>query len=354
MSYLILDTNKSSSQSLRFQLSGLSDNAILEVSDLAALSALQKRNRIPPEIIFLDLDGDRGKVKAFEEYLLLSRSSSSALVTFSSSFLKEPALKADCHVRKPIFVRNLKVAVIQAQLSAQEQRSAIIFLGERLPGELIREVGRSPNLWKQLIEVKTMKDFMTNRKELTQVGALFVQPENLNQESIEAITKIQAVTSAAKITLVCLSDDPKLIKPLRLLCDYFLSADSDWKVFLEQLANTRLMRADSKLGLDSAKVEMKSKQYARALATLDAVLEKAPLKTEALLLSAECSFLTKDFLVAEKKYRSVLKLNPCLPKPYVRLSSLKDGEERREILKSGALYCPDVKDFQELSRSSRD
>jgi tetratricopeptide (TPR) repeat protein len=120
-------------------------------------------------------------------------------------------------------------------------------------------------------------------------------------------------------------------------------------VFLERLAMTRLMRADSKLGLDRAKLAMKAKKYERAIETLDAVSEKAPLKTEALLLSAECSYLKKDIAAAKAKYRSVLKLNPCLPKPYVRLFSLTDGEEKKEVARNGALYCPDVRDFQELS-----
>jgi hypothetical protein len=355
MSYLILDTNKSSSQSLRLQLSGISDQVIFEVSDLVGLAVLQKRNRIPPELVFLDLDGDLEKVKAFEEYLLLSRSATSSLVTFASSSLKDPVLKSDCHVRKPVFIRDLRTAIVKAQATTQEQRSAIIFLGERLPVELLREVGRSPILWKQLIEVKTLKDFMLNRKELAQVGALLVQPDHVSSADIEAIAKIQSVTSAARIALVCLSNDPEQIRSLRLCCDYFVSPekeDTDWKVFLERLATTRLMRADSKLGLDRAKHAMKSKQLEQAIRILDAVLEKAPLKTEALLLSAECSYLKKDWVEAKVKYRAVLKLNPCLPKPYVRLFHMTEGEERREVLKSGVLYCPDVRDFQELSGQS--
>jgi tetratricopeptide (TPR) repeat protein len=354
MSYLILDTNKSSSQSLRLQLSGISDQVIFEVSDLAGLAALQKRNRVPPELVFLDLDGDREKVKAFEEYLLLSRSATSSLVTFASSFLKDPVLKSDCHVRKPVFIRDLRAAIVKAQSATQEQRSAIIFLGERLPVELIREVGRSRILWKQLIEVKTLKDFMANRKELAQVGALLIQPDHVNAGDIEMIAKVQSVTSAARISLVCLSNDPVEIRALRLRSDFFVSSDTDWKVFLERLATTRLMRMDSKLGLDRAKYAMKAKRYEQAIRILDAVIEKAPFKTEALLLSAECSFLKKDLVEAKAKYRAVLKLNPCLPKPYVRLFHMTEGEERREVLKSGVLYCPDVRDFQELSGSARD
>jgi tetratricopeptide (TPR) repeat protein len=354
MSYLILDTNKSSSQSLRLQLSGISDQVVFEVSDLAGLAALQKRNRVPPELILLDLDGDREKVKAFEEYLLLSRSATSALVTFASSSLKDPVLKSDCHVRKPVFIRDLRAAIVKAQSATQEQRSAIIFLGERLPVELIREVGRSRILWKQLIEVKTLKDFIANRKELAQVGALLVQPGEVSAADIAAIVKVQSVTSAARISLVCLSNDPMQIRSLRLCCDYFVSSDTDWKVFLERLATTRLMRADSKLGLDRAKHAMKAKHFEQAIRIFEAVTEKAPLKTEALLLSAECSFLKKDWVEAKAKYRAVLKLNPCLPKPYVRLSHMTEGEERREVLKSGVLYCPDVRDFQEMSEIARD
>jgi tetratricopeptide (TPR) repeat protein len=324
MSYLILDTDKHSTHSLRVQLSGISLLSSTEAADVSGLASYRKRNKVPPETIFLDLDGDPNR-------------------TLSSGPLDDPTLKSDRHLVKPIFMRNLRAAMIEGQARCQETRSALVFFGDRLFPELIREVGRSPKLWKQILEVETLQELVADKAELTHVGAIFIQPSKIDEKAIAAIRQVYKVTSASRISLVCLSNEPEEIQSLRMVCDYFVSKNQDWRVFLDHLAQTRLMKLAAALGIDQAKREMHVEAYGKALKTLDQVVEMAPLKTEALLLSAECSFHKKSYEEAEKKYHSVLSLNPCLPKPYARLLQIKTGEARQQIREQAGRYCPDVK-----------
>jgi hypothetical protein len=132
MSYLILDTDKQSTHSLRLLLSAISTVPVWDVVNAEAFAGFSKKHPVPAEILLLDLDGDPAKVKAFQEHLMLGRSPSSALMTLGSSSNPASLLKADCYLQKPAHIENLKPALIDAQARTQEYRSTLIFYGSRI------------------------------------------------------------------------------------------------------------------------------------------------------------------------------------------------------------------------------
>jgi hypothetical protein len=346
MSYLILDTDKQTTHSLRLLLSAISTVPVWDAANLGAFAGFSKKHPVPPEIIFLDLEGDPAKVKDFEEHIVLQRSPSSALILLGSSSQSSSILKAECYLQKPVHLANLKQALIYAQARTQELRSTVIFYGERIPTELIREVGRSEKLWKQILDVPSLPDLVNDRKELTQIGAIFLHPSSINDADIEALNRLKKITSASRISLICLSQKPLEIGKLRNHCDYYIDQPTHWRTFLDQLAQTRLMRLGSSLNVDEAKVHLKAGKLKHAQRVLKETIKFAPLKVEALLLSSECDFLNEDFEKARLKYQGILKLNPCLPKTYARLLQIEKGAAREAVLKNAIAYCPGVAEFQ--------
>jgi tetratricopeptide (TPR) repeat protein len=352
MSYLILDTDKHSTHALHQQLSGVSNNPIVEVADLGVLKEYKERKRVPPEVIILDLEGDPERVNIFKNQLLEYKAGASALVTLSSDSSQGSILKPERHLRKPVYAKNLKIALVEAQRKSQEKRSDIVYFGDRqsaanpVLSELIREVGRSAQLWLQIIEVPELQDLMVDKRDLSRIGAFFIQPEKVDESALAAIKQIYRITSANRISLVCLSQAPEKIQKIRQLCDYFVSAQSDWRLFLDQLAQTRLMRLATATAIDEAKLLMTNGKYPAARKTLERLLKSAPLKIEALLQLGDCFFFENKKEEAKRAYRDVLKLNPCLPKPYARMLALSEDSFKEQIRAEAAQYCPDLAAFR--------
>jgi hypothetical protein len=350
MSYLILDTDKQTTHSLRLLLSGISTVPVWDASNIVALNGISKKHPVPAEIILLDLEGDPTKVKAFEEHFMLERSPSSAFILLGSRSHPSSLLKAERYLQKPVHIENLKQALVEAQARTQALRSTVIFYGDQIPTELTREVGRSEKLWKQILDIQSIPELVNDRKELTQIGAIFLDPAKIKDEDVQALLRLKKITSASRISLICLSNQAQEIGKLRNICDYYLSPQLapqvGWREFLDQLAQTRLMRLGSSLNIDEAKLYMIDEKIKHAQRVIDATIRFAPLKVEALLLSGECDYLNKDFEKARLKYQTVLALNPCLPKPYARLLQIETGAARETVLKNAIAYCPGVVEFR--------
>jgi tetratricopeptide (TPR) repeat protein len=346
MSYLILDTDKQSTHSLRLLLSAISTVPVWDVVNVPAFVGFSKKHPVPAEILLLDLDGDSAKVKAFEEYLMPGRSPSSALITLGSSSNPSSLLKSDRYLQKPVHIENLRPALVDAQARTQEYRSTLILYGNRIPIELSREVGRSEKLWKQILETQSLLQLVEDRKELAHIGALFLNPAQIQDEDVLALVKLKKITSASRISLICLSNQAEEIGKLRNVCDYYISPKTNWRTFLDQLAETRLMRLGSSLNVDEAKIYIKDGKIRQAQRVLKETVKIAPLKTEAILLSGECDFLGNRFDQARLKYQSVLTVNPCLPKPYARLLQIEKGSDREKVLENARAYCPGVAEFR--------
>jgi hypothetical protein len=348
MSYLILDTDKQTTHSLRLLLSAISTVPVWDVVNIEAYMGFSRKHPVPAEIIFMDLEGDPAKVKSFEEYFMLKRSTSSALILLGSSPRPNSLLKAERYLQKPVHLGNLKTALVDAQTKTQALRSTVVFYGAKIPGELTREVGRSEKLWKQVLDTASLPDLVNDRTELTQIGAIFISPSQVNEKDVQALSRLKNITSASRISLICLSDRAEEVGKLRNICDYFISPKIDWRAFLDHLAATRLMRLGSALNIDEAKLYLKNGKIAKAQRILNDTIQFAPLKIEALLLSAECDFSNRELGKACAKYQSILSLNPCLPKPYARLLQIETGPSRQATLERAIAYCPGVVEFREV------
>jgi hypothetical protein len=246
-----------------------------------------------------------------------------------------------------VYIGKLRQALVDAQARLQELRSTALFYGNRIPGSLTREVGRSEKLWKQILEIQSLPDLVNDKNELGKIGVIFLDPLRIEDKGVQSLDQLKKITSASRISIVCLSNQSHEIGKLRNRCDYYISEETDWRSFLDRLAETRLMRQDSSLNIDEAKHYLKTGKLKSAQKVLQNTVKLSPLKVEAILLSGECDFLRKDFKRARLKYQAALALNPCLPKPYARLLQIETGGDRDVVLNNALAYCPGVIEFRD-------
>ena len=145
MGFLILDTDKQSTSSLRLQLGAISRIPVQAVKDSAAFTRLLARRIPPPAVIFLDEDGDPDKVASFRAEIEFTGASS--IVMILGSGRKSPV---DPNVRylsaKARLHRKLESALMASHALGQQQHAAVGYIGESVPSDLVREVGRAPGL----------------------------------------------------------------------------------------------------------------------------------------------------------------------------------------------------------------
>lgn len=346
MGFLIFDTDKQSTQSLRVQLSAMGDRPVRELMDWNAFESLKSKKIPPPEVIFMDQDGDPERVDGFR-HQLDAYQGSSVVVLIGTAKQARHAQRFDTYLQKPVFLRKLEGAVAESYARGQHRRPIVGYIGDFVPSGLVREVGRSKLLWKQLVKIDSAS---VDPKSLANVGAVFVTAENLTPADLELIARMYKFTSAARITIVGVGKTPEETHTLRSRADYFVDHDGDWESVLESIARSRLNKFRSELHLARAKVLIESKSRIRAWLVLRKLLRMDPWNLSARTAYAELLFAAGKLREAASSYHRILKLNPCQPRPYLRLMEIErriHGKPSEETLARARLYCPNLKELQE-------
>src|SRR5271156_1583891 len=113
MGFLILDTDKQSTGSLRLQLGAISRIPVQAVKDSDAFARFLGRHIPPPAVIFLDEDGDPAKVASFRAEIEFT-GASSIVVILGSGRKSRLTRTYDTYLQKPVFHRKLERALMDS------------------------------------------------------------------------------------------------------------------------------------------------------------------------------------------------------------------------------------------------
>ena len=345
MGFLIFDTDKQSTESLRVQLNALGDRPVRELMDWNAFSSLKAKRIPPPDVIFFDQDGDPERVEGFR-HELENYQGTSVVVILGTEPRAKFARKQDSYVRKPIFARKLERSVIESYAVGQQRRSVVGYIGEMIPSGLVREVGRAPKLFRQFLKIDPEK---IDAKVLSTLGVIFVMPEGLTEADKELINRLYKITSSSRITIVGVGSTPEETFPLRSRADFFVDRDGDWASILDNIANFRMYRFRSELLLARARTALEEKRVFKGTLILRRLLRHDPWNILAHVLLAENDFAAERFAGAADHYKSILALNPCQPKPHLRLIEIEKrstGSVQAETSDRARRYCPNLKELQ--------
>ena len=178
---------------------------VQDVKDTPAFARLLGRRIPPPEVIFLDEDGDPEKVASFRAEIEFT-GPSSIVVILGSARKSRLTRTYDTYLQKPIFHRKLEKALMDGHALGQQQHAAVGYIGEGVPAELVREVGRAPELWRGIGRVDTSS---TNFRALGRLGVVFVLPGNLSRADLAMIYRLYKYTQAFRITVVGVGKSPR-------------------------------------------------------------------------------------------------------------------------------------------------
>jgi hypothetical protein len=354
VSFLILDTDKQTTQSLRFQLGKMSSRFV-EVGNEATLASLRKRNKVQmPEMIFFDQDGDALQVEAINEELKLGNVNASLLIMGTAA---KPKFSRyfDGYIRKPIFPKKLKRAVVESFARGQQRRSVVGYVGGAVLPGLLRELSRESPLWKQIfkIDLAEMKAVSASSlgvaTPISKFGVIFVAPEQLTPAELNWVKKMYKDPSDTRITLVGIGKDPGKTAPIRNCTDFFVREDADWKTVLERLAWYRMNLFRSEVAIDEAKARIARGHFFLASILLKRIFRHDPWNIKARTLLAEIALKRNALKQAKKLYQEILALNPCLPQPYFKIIEIEQklsGGSSTDTLELAKKYCPALHQLQ--------
>lgn len=348
MGFLILDTDKWSTDSLKRQLSALADRPVQVATDWSKLGLISRKKTPPPDVIILDQDGDPECVDGFcQEFARLPESS--AVIVIGSSRESRALTRHDLYVRKPVYGKRLEHALAKSYSALQLKRSAVGFIGQSVPRGLVRELGGNPDHWRELIKVNGEG---SDPHSWAKLGVVFVMPGELNPSDLEVVSRMYKFTSAARITIVGVGTAPEETHSLRTRANYFVDSEGDWKEFLEKLAMTRMQKFYSELLLSRAKKFLDESRGMEGRYTLRKIIRQDPWNLAARSHLAEAYFSAGKFHKAGELYRQSLALNPCQPRPYLRLLEIEckqSGKVCESTLAKAKLYCPGIVELQGIS-----
>lgn len=366
MGLLILDTDKKSTASLRLQLSSAYfgelagdrrlNRGIREIANIPALLGSLKaaaRSRSMPDLILVDQDGDAALVDAFYEEIKYGRVSCSVMAIGSARRARYSRVY-DTYLRKPVFPTKLVRALDRSYHRNQSRQWMVGCMGPAIPPGLVRAVGKAQKTWKQLVKVEPGMDA---EADFNRIGVLFVSPEALSEKDLSWLRGIYRAPSRCMI--VGLGKKSEETHALRNLADYFVSSsvsgtpgmEAEWENAISSIAVARWQRFQSTRLLARAGKCSAKRKYLRASILLRKILIDDPWNLRARFELGEIALERKRYSEAVRHYVRVLKLNPCQPRPYLRLMEIERLVHQRvapDTLARARLYCPKLRQLEGL------
>ncbi len=177
------------------------------------------------------------------------------------------------------------------------------------------------------------------KKALPQLTGIIFYPDD---SIVAPLKEIRKIPGAAALPLLCASRNPDLIFPFRMICQGFYEASMKELHWCEMMGRWT-ERAASMWQIEHHTYEMKAATLRRdqETATLEArkLLAIDPCDTQALSLLADQSSPDES----EALYQQSLRINPCQPRPYLKLLQCFSTCPR-SVAEDAILYCPKNKD----------
>jgi len=352
MAILIVDDEESIRETLRLVLTQLGHKTILEARNGEEALRLIDAEKTRIRLIISDwempyLDGitfadrlEEREALNFIPFLLIS----SDLPDNKLSELKQLHPRIDHAIFKPFRAKMLEQALGIASANRMSKRDTLLWIGTNPPQQLVEALSSQQKdaIYRSLSTDKSCKNF----------GCVLVAstPEPTKLCDWSALRKSAIGTSAPWI---CIGRTPHAVAPFHGLCQVFvdpetLSTADQWVKLLEQ-AGLKLKNVWQTNALfTEAKTLIQEKKCPAARELLQRILALDPFNSESHIALAEAWIEEKNPKKAVLHELEALKLNPCLPKPYLRLLEIlpsSDSSLRTEIARAATSYCPHHKEL---------
>lgn len=342
MAILIVDDESSTRNALREMLVQQGHKVILEAKNgeegLKALEASMNKIRMiiadweMPYMDGLTLAGKVGENDQFDLIPFLLITSDLPKARLAELKLENPRM--DHAVLKPFRLSTLATGIQEAQMNRARTRDTALFVGDaEIPDALVAVLQKSTGPLKKI------------SKTISKPGAVFILPTpSLNLESMQSFRKTNLGSS---IPWICLSRDPEHIFPVRTLCHTFYENLAHCETMVASVNQNILHSWQIEILLVEIKLLVQQKNYVSALKILKKAETLNPDNPEIFGLLGDVEEKLNHPLEACAEYERAALINPCSPRPYIKLFNLSQqlNFPRLSLVADAALlYCPQNQD----------
>lgn len=352
MEILIVDDESSTRDALREVLTTLGHKPIIEAKNGEEALKMVDAEKTRIRLIIADwempyMDGITFSDKLAERetmdqvpFLLIT----SDLPASRIAEVKDHHKRIDHSLFKPFRVRMLDEAIKQAYANRVSKRESLLWVGSTRPaGPLLEALSER----KERIFFRNVVVDSQNKA----FSAVLLDLENFSADAsaIQALKKSPLGSSALWVGL---SRDPDKVASFRTICHQFLdsstfSSPSAWGELLEALHRRITNGWEIELLSLEAKGLIQQKKAAAAREILQKLLKLDPVNAESHAWLADLLIQEGDTANAVLHESEALKINPCLPKPYIKILELlarSDPGKTAEIARSAERFCPQSAD----------
>ena len=360
MAILIVDDEASTREALRNLLDRLGHGPILEAKNgeeaLRVLAASGARIHMivadweMPYMDGLELVKTIAKAPEYDLIPFLLITSDLPRARIEEFHRENPRL--DNHLFKPFRLKALAEAMSKAARHRASQRDVLVYLGAQLPAELSVAAKEPPGRshWRELIQVASPVEFeallVTHGM---RVGALLVDPlahgggTGRDATDVGWLTSFKKTPAGTVTPVVCLGRNPLAIRAVRTQCQFFVDIPVEnrpvfWTELLGRLSNRLAAGWDIEILSTETKALLQKNDFKAARKNFTALFALDEYNTDVCLMAAEICEGLGDVESARRHYVHATEINPCMPRPYIKLLGL--SQDRSRLAETAVQFCP--------------
>jgi len=305
----------------------------------------------PSDVVFVDLDSVPAETTTWEDgfgnlfntiralqiplILLVSRS-----VPIRFLYLLRNHGTQGSVLKKPFFSSELQFAVGKACSELQKYPKQVLFVGPEIPPSLIRELEHETQT--RILHARGTQELRhTLKGKLLSIPTLLLVDEKaMSTEMGDLLYRLKSSFQGRRTLVVALSQDPKLLGPIRETVDLAYAHKGSWRIWFEELNKLNDQWTYARLALEQIKRLLGQGRAKEARTAAKAALKHIPmnLRLHYWLARVEQALGRPD--EALKHLSFALRWNPCLPGLYIFALRFHSGEKARNFLMQALLYCP--------------
>lgn len=359
MAILIVDDEASTRRALRELLTHLGHKTILEASNgeeaIKAVEAGPSRIRlIIADLEMPYMDG----AQLLESIQELPEVDLAPFVLITSDVprarlqgIQARSRRLDAFLEKPFRLQALNEAIRRAQARRASTHSTVIIYRSSVALEALENENPGASPRRKIVFVSTVAELERQTSLLArELEVLILRPDAKIAEWLAAFSKTRLGTVTP---VICAGREPQEIFPIRTLCQAFLPPDADaptWVAALESFRARRASAIEIEVLFRRLKAAQQRRDTGQAQRMAEQVLELVPSHPEAHAALGDVQAghggaLNEQAAIAH--YLRALEVNPCQPRPYIRLlelaHALPPGMTHR-ISSEASRFCPENQD----------
>ena len=360
MEILIVDDEASTREALRDVLTQMGHKPILEAKNgdeaLKFLEAEKTKIRMiiadweMPQmdgITLADRLAERGHLDSIPFLLITSDLPAKRLEE-----LKQHHPRIDHSLLKPFRSKVIEEAIRIAYANRISRRDAVLWVGSEPPSPALLAAVSGKNrgfFFNRVVTDPTSRDFSAVVLDLNHAGL-----------DASAVTALRKTPFGAQAVWIGMSRDPVRIGPFRMICNLFvdpgpLQSEDGWVKQLSTLHERLKNGWEIEFLSLEAKGLIHQKKNDLARKSLEKLLVLDPVNAESHAWIADLLILEGDESQAVFHEFESLKINPCLPKPYIKLFEIlsrTDPAQVKALADAARGFCPHSPDVLNAAASA--